>query len=162
MSKNTTQLWNTKNRKVAPQNKTGLHWVMSKAKDILSMRVSDILIKDKGDVTKRFLSIMLSWKIQKSSAQSNDAFMRKTTNAKDEWSFYMRDFKDRDCLKSMYESENVSFWTNGGNFWHYRLETTYQWRRLMVIFYNSADYHGVKISFDELLEKNEPMRVSFF
>jgi len=29
--------------------------------------------------------------------------MRKMTEAKDEWCFYVQDFKDKDYLKSLYE-----------------------------------------------------------
>lgn len=162
MSKKITQPHNKENRKINTHTVGWFQWVVSKAKDILSMRVSDILVRDKGDNTKRFFSILLSSKLPKSSSQSADVFMRKITDAKHEWSFYAQDFKNRECLRDIYEWENVFFWTNGSNFWHYRFETTYQWRRLSVMFYNSADYDGKKVSFEEFVQKNEPMRVCFY
>ncbi len=154
MSRNILQSWTKPGVPKTPKKPSVFQKVKSS--------ISDIIGSDSVDDGKKIISLINSWKFSKASRESTDIFMRKMTEAKDEWCFYVQDFKDKDYLKSLYEWENTSFWTNGGNFGHYRFETTFQSRKLSIFFYHSADYHGEKVSFDELLEKNEPIRVCLY
>lgn len=162
MLKKTTPPQNRENRKMNTQTIGWFQWVVSKAKSILAMRVFDVVNDKKGDEIKTLISMMFSWKIPRASLQWTDIFMKKATDAKDEWAFHMQDIKNKECLKDIYEGENLFFWTKGDNFWHYRFESTYKGRRIGIMFYNSADYHGQKVSFEELVQKNEPVRVCFY
>jgi hypothetical protein len=68
-----------------------------------------------------------------------------------------------ESIKKLYESRKVEFWTNWDDFSNYRLETEFDWKRLVIVFYNSADYNDRrKLSFEELLENNEPVRVCLY
>lgn len=119
--------------------------------------VFDVLNERNPDI-EQFMSMISSWAYSKVIDDS-----LKRSYAKDEWLIKLQDVLDLGSIKKLYENKKVYFWTNGDDVSNYRLETVFEWRKLVIVFYNSAYYKDRrKLSFKELVEKNEPVRVCLY
>ncbi len=132
-------------------------------RDFFSFWISEILDNPEDKNLDNFILMISSWAYPQMTDDSKDRFFRKQSRAKDEWCVKINDLVDLWNLKNLYESDLVNYWSNDDDFSFYEVETMYEWRRLRVIFYNSAYYKDRrKLSFEELVEKNEPVRVCFY
>lgn len=65
-------------------------------------------------------------------------------------------------LKDFYLSRHTTYWSNGDDFYQYRFESVFEWRKFVIVFYNSSDMNRKKISFEELINKNSLVRVCWY
>lgn len=141
---------------------TWIKELLDNFRDFFSFWVSEILDNPEDKNLEDFMLMVSSWAYPQMTDDSKDVFFRKRSYAKDEWCIKLNDFLDLKAIKNLYESRKLVFWTNGCDFSNYRLETEYDWKRLVIVFYNSSDFDRKKLSFEELVEKNEPVRVCLY
>lgn len=94
------------------------------------------------------------------------------SSVKDEWYISLQDIiaiepHNIPVLKKIYGNNQKSFWTNEADASFFNYEGEYQGRRFRVIFYNSTKYDfdkliQLKVSFDELVKKNEMVRICWY
>lgn len=136
---------------------------LESVREFFSFDIYDILNNDNEKDLEDFMMIMTSWMYPKMADNLKEPFFRKQSSAGDEWCFKVNDFVNPWVLKKLYDSNMVDFWTNWDDNSFYHLETTYAERRLRIIFHNSAYYKNrEKLSFEELVEKNEPVRICWY
>lgn len=143
--------------------------MLSNFKKDLSLDVLAIL-NDPNEKLDKFFSIIYSWKFPEMldrSRELEERFFVKHSNAFNEWCMKIQDLtsnnKHLEFIQKLYESKMVSYWSNYDDFSFYQIETVYKWRKLRIMFYNSSDRKTrKKLSFNELLEKNEPVRICWY
>lgn len=135
------------------------------------------LIKDENQDIEMLLHMIYMGKTEESSPPRTKWSIlipqaERRSSAKDEWYVSLQDIIQAEphntpVMQKMYQSHETKFWSNDDDFSFFNYEGGYQGRRFRVIFYNSVKYDfdrlmQVKVPFDELLKKNEMVRICWY